>query len=122
MLEAKRFRLGDALAARLPSLTSLERAWAISTTERVDLISVVPSVLLAAREDPSPIVQAALVIDGYEDADDPGLARMCEDPDPVVRDMGIAGRDRLRGGARIHRPKPAPMPDETPPEEPGAEP
>lgn len=122
MLEAKRFRLGDALAARLPSLTSLERAWAISTTERVDLISVVPSVLLAAREDPSPIVQAALVIDGYEDADDPGLARMCEDPDPVVRDMGLAGRDRLRGGARIHRPKPAPNPEEAPPEEPGAEP
>ncbi len=112
ILEAKRVALGEALAARIPSLSSVEKAWAISMSERSELLSATDSILSAARSDPSPMVQAALVIDGYTDADDEGLARLSEDPDLELRDLADAARHRLRGGSAHGRRPPSASPPE----------
>ncbi|MBL8745365.1 MAG: hypothetical protein JNK58_03305 [Phycisphaerae bacterium] len=117
MLEKKQRTIGAALAARIPSLSSLEKAWSISVAERVRLLTAAPEILAGAQDDPSPLVQAALVIDGYTDPDDPGLVRLSEDPDPELRDLGLAARRRLRGGNPHLNEPPLETIPETPPAE-----
>lgn len=126
-LQDKRIKIGNAIAARLSGLPSLEKAWVISSVARVELVKETESLVIAAEADPSPMVQAALVIDGYADADQPGLVRLSEDPDPELRSMARAARERLRGGRRLEAPaapiappegepvpEPAPVEGETP--------
>lgn len=126
-LEEKRIRIGNAIAARLSHVPSLEKAWIISSVARVELVKECEAIVAATEGDPSPMVQAALVIDGYADADHPGLVRLGEDPDPELRAMARAARERLRGGRRHEapiapiappegepEPEPAPVGGETP--------
>lgn len=112
----KRRALAEAIAARMPTLSSLERAWVISITSRVQLPAESRRIVDGARADPHPFVQMALIIDGYRDADDPSLIRLTEDPDPEMRAAAISARARLRGGQPIPaEPAVWQEPDEPPP-------
>lgn len=94
--------IAAAVARRVPSLTSVEKAWVVSVCARVQLLSVSTAILNAAKEDPSPLVQAALAIDGYSDPDDPALLRAREDPDPDLRGLARAVHANLKtGGAAV---------------------
>lgn len=94
-LRDRRERLARALADRFPSLTSEERAYCLATTARVQFLNDSRVLIDVAQDDPSPFVQAALIVDGYREVDDPGLLRQLEHPDPEIREMARAARARL---------------------------
>jgi tetratricopeptide (TPR) repeat protein len=98
----RRGEIATALAARFPTLTPMERVFAISSAARVQMLNESRAILDAAQDDPSPFVQAALIVDGYLEPDEPGLLRICEDPDPDLRAMARAARRRLTGS--VHQP------------------
>lgn len=117
LLKARRMDLAAGLAARFPSLTPMERVYVISSTARVQMLNESRAILEAAADDPSPLVQAALIVDGYFEPDEPGLVRLTESPDLDVREMARAARRRLTGRAEEDSAAPAETPPEIPPAE-----
>lgn len=98
-VETRRALLANALAQRVPSLSEFEKVHVVSTTGRIGLPAKSGPLLDSLRDDPSPFVQAALILDAYRNADDPGLLRLVEHDDIDLRDMAIALRQRLALGA-----------------------